>query len=242
MSSKGCCCSTPCSRGGWANGRCSAAACPRLACRKGPYPAVSAETPGAGIENLPGAGQFLRRRGVPSAWRLRANEQVGVVAVSRDRNALVIRDLLAEVATGRVGISPEYDDALDTSRALGIAAVAKKAPATRQHRRFQHRRQLGCGPRSGCTGDLGQGGAPTARPGRRSRPCRAGHPADHAPGLARVRRERLRRRTAALLPPQHRGQPAAPPRSAQRPVTQRSPRRSRPVHCCPGSQAPLNRI
>jgi hypothetical protein len=39
---------------------------------RGPYLAVSAETPGAGTENLPGAGQFLRRRGVPSAWRLRA--------------------------------------------------------------------------------------------------------------------------------------------------------------------------
>ncbi len=64
--------------------------------------------------------------GVPFAWRLRAGEQVGVVAVSRDRNALVIRDLLAKAATGRVGISPEYDDALDTGRALGIAAVARR--------------------------------------------------------------------------------------------------------------------
>ena len=93
---------------------------------RGPYLAVSAETPGAGTENLPGAGQFLRRRGVPSAWRLRADEQVGLVAVSRDRNALVIGDLLAEMATGRVGISPEYDDALDTCRALGSATVARR--------------------------------------------------------------------------------------------------------------------
>ena len=93
---------------------------------RGPYLAVSAETPGAGIENLPGAGQFLRRRGVPSAWRLRAGEQVGLAAVTHDRNAPVIRDLLAEVATGRVGISPGYHDALDTSRALAIAAVARR--------------------------------------------------------------------------------------------------------------------
>jgi hypothetical protein len=42
--------------------------------------------------------------------------------------------------------------------------------------------------------------------------------------------EHRRRRPAAVLPPQHRTQPAAPPRSAQRPVTQRSPRRDRPVH------------
>ena len=93
---------------------------------RGPYLAVSAEAPGRGIENLPGAGPFLRRRGVPSAWRLRADEQAGLVAVSPDRNALVIRDLLAEVATGRVGISPAFDDALDTSWALGIAAVARR--------------------------------------------------------------------------------------------------------------------
>ena len=90
------------------------------------YLAVSAETPGTGIENLPAPGQFLRRAGVPSAWRLRADEQVGVVAVSQDRRALAIRDLLARVATGRGGISPEYDDALDTDRALGIAAVARR--------------------------------------------------------------------------------------------------------------------
>src|SRR5262249_34867168 len=51
---------------------------------RGHYLAVSAETPGAGLENLPGASQFLRRCGVPSAWRLRADEQAGLVAVSRD--------------------------------------------------------------------------------------------------------------------------------------------------------------
>ena len=93
---------------------------------RGSYLAVSAETPGAGIENLPGVGPFLRRRGVSSVWRLRADEQVGLVAVSQDRNVPVIRDLLAEVATGPVGISPDFDDALDTSRALETAAVARR--------------------------------------------------------------------------------------------------------------------
>ena len=92
----------------------------------GPLPGRVRGNTGSGNREPAGAGQFLRRRGVPSAWRLRAGEQVGVVAVSRDRNALVIRDLLAEAATGRVGISPEYDDALDTSRALAIAAVARR--------------------------------------------------------------------------------------------------------------------
>ena len=205
---------------------------------RGPYLAVSAETAGAGTENLPGVGQFLRRRGVPSAWRLRADEQVGLVAISHDRNALIIRDLLAEVATGRVGISPEYDDALDTGRGLGIAAVARR-----------------CLP-PGSTGVASidddsvaalVAGAPEISVrlvhgllGRvvalapEERDILLGHVAD----LARVRRERLRRRTAAVLPPQHRAQPAAPPRRAQRSVTQRSPRRGRPVYRRSGSQAP----
>ena len=204
---------------------------------RGPYLAVSAETPGAGGENLPGAAQFLRRRGVPSAWRLRADEQVGLIAVSQDRNPRVIRDLLAEAATSRVGISAEYDDALDTSRALGIAAIARRclppgstgvasidddwvaallAGAPEISARVVHRL-------------LGQAVALAPE---------SGNPADHAADLARVRRERLRHRTAALLPPQHRTEPAAPPGSAQRPVARRPPRRGSPVHRCSGSQAP----
>ena len=117
---------TPCLRGGWGveNARWQPAAIGLP--ERGSYLAVSAETPGAGIENLPGVGPFLRRRGVSSVWRLRADEQVGLVAVSRDRNVPVIRDLLAEVATGPVGISPDFDDALDTSRALETAAVARR--------------------------------------------------------------------------------------------------------------------
>ncbi|HEV2370778.1 MAG TPA: helix-turn-helix domain-containing protein [Streptosporangiaceae bacterium] len=93
---------------------------------RGRYLAVSAETTGTGTENMPGVGQYLRRCGVPSAWRLRADEQVGLVAVSRTRDALAVKDLLAQVATGRVGLSPDYDDALETSRALGVAAVARR--------------------------------------------------------------------------------------------------------------------
>ncbi|HEV2374128.1 MAG TPA: helix-turn-helix domain-containing protein [Streptosporangiaceae bacterium] len=93
---------------------------------RGRYLAVSAETTGAGTENMPGMGQYLRHAGVPSAWRLRADEQVGLVAVSRTRDVLAVKDLLAQVATGRVGLSPDYDDALETSRALGVAAVARR--------------------------------------------------------------------------------------------------------------------
>ena len=205
---------------------------------RGPYLAVSAETPGAGIENLPGVGPFLRRRGVSSAWRLRADEQAGLVAISQDRNVLFIRDLLAEVATGRVGISPDFDDALETGRALGIAAVARRCLPPGSTGVASVDDDWAAALLAGRAGDLSQSGAPTARPGRRTRPRGAGRPADHVADLARVRRQRVRGRTAAVLPPQHGTQPAAPARSAQRSVAQRSPRRGRTVHRCIRSQAP----
>ena len=99
---------------------------PAIGLPNGALPGRVRRNTGSGNREPARGGPVPPAPGVPSAWRLRAGEQVGVVAVSRDRNALVIRDLLGEAATGRVGISPEYDDALDTSRALGIAAVARR--------------------------------------------------------------------------------------------------------------------
>jgi hypothetical protein len=90
----------------------------------GPYLAVSAETTEAGLENLRAAGQFLHRHGVASAWRLRPDEQVGLIAMNRALPFHAIRELLAREATSRVGISPQFDDALDAFRSLEIAAVA----------------------------------------------------------------------------------------------------------------------
>lgn len=93
---------------------------------RGPYLAVSAETREAGSENLPGVSQVLRRRGIACAWRLRAGEQVGVIALSREHSFRLVRDLLASLASGRVGLSPGYDDAMDTARSLVVAAVARR--------------------------------------------------------------------------------------------------------------------
>src|ERR1035441_9312760 len=92
----------------------------------GPYLAVSAETREAGIENLRAAGQQLRRHGVASAWRLRPDEQVGLIAMNRALPFHAIRESLAKEATGRVGVSPQFADALDACRSLEIAAVARR--------------------------------------------------------------------------------------------------------------------
>ena len=92
----------------------------------GPYLAVSAETKEAGIENVRAAGQYLRRHGVASAWRLRPDEQAGLIAMNQALPFHAIRELLAKEATGRVGISPQFDDARDAGRLLEIAAVARR--------------------------------------------------------------------------------------------------------------------
>ena len=92
----------------------------------GPYLAVSAETKEASIENLRAAGQYLRRHGVASAWRLRPDEQAGLIAMNQALPFHAIRELLAKEATGRVGISPQFDDARDAGRLLEIAAVARR--------------------------------------------------------------------------------------------------------------------
>lgn len=92
----------------------------------GPYLAVSAETREAGVENLRAAGPYLRRHGLASAWRLRPDEQVGLIAMNRALPFHALRELLAKKATARVGISPALDDALETCRSLEIAAVARR--------------------------------------------------------------------------------------------------------------------
>ncbi|MGH9075228.1 MAG: PucR family transcriptional regulator, partial [Acidimicrobiales bacterium] len=93
----------------------------------GPYVVVSAEAVGASAEPLPQAEQVLRRGGVQSAWRQRAGEQVGLVAAGARSPAPPVSALLGSIATGRVGLSPEYDDAMDTARALPLATIARRS-------------------------------------------------------------------------------------------------------------------
>jgi len=93
---------------------------------QGPYVAVAADVPGRGGEGLPRADQVLRRHGVRSAWRLRADEQVGIVALTRDVPAPAVRDLLAPIAVSRAGVSPPYSDLGGTARAVALAGVARR--------------------------------------------------------------------------------------------------------------------
>ena len=93
---------------------------------RGPYVAVSAETPEAGKEGLSRVEHVLQQHGVHSAWRLRADEQVGIVAVSR-QSPRHVTEVLRTLAMGRVGMSRPYEDAMETPRALSEAEMARRS-------------------------------------------------------------------------------------------------------------------
>ncbi len=93
---------------------------------EGPYVAVSAEPVAAGAPALPGVEEFLAGHGVRSAWRTTADGAVGIVAIGEWRTVTSIRELLGALATGRVGLSRSYDDALQTSAAVARAMVARR--------------------------------------------------------------------------------------------------------------------
>jgi len=96
---------------------------------RGPFLAVSAEAPASGGEGLPRADQVLRLHGIRSAWRLGADEQVGIVALSRDHPPDRVRALLAPLALTRTGISPSYDRLGGTAPAVALARVAGRTLA-----------------------------------------------------------------------------------------------------------------
>lgn len=103
---------------------------------RGPFMAVSAELPASGgargpggapqPEGLPKADQVLRLHGIRSAWRLRVDEQVGIVALSRDHPPDRVRALLVPLALTRTGISPSYDRLGGTAVAVSLAGVAAR--------------------------------------------------------------------------------------------------------------------
>jgi hypothetical protein len=93
---------------------------------EGPYVAVSAEQDAAGRPPLPGVEDFLAGHGVRSAWRTTADGTVGIVAIGEWRTVTSIRELLGTLATGRVGLSRSYSDALHSSVAMARAMVARR--------------------------------------------------------------------------------------------------------------------
>lgn len=96
-----------------------------------PFVVVVAEVRSAGEEVLPRIDQVLRHAGRHSTWRVTRHRKIGVVALdSGSGSAAVLGELLAERATGRVGVSPAYADLIDTARHLSLADLAlRSSPA-----------------------------------------------------------------------------------------------------------------
>ncbi|WP_411151624.1 PucR family transcriptional regulator [Streptomyces sp. A30] len=90
---------------------------------RGPYAVVAAAADSPGEEPLPGVEASLRHAHLPSAWRLLADQQIGLIAVGApEAEATGLRILRR--AGARVGVSPRFSSLRDTPQALRFARLA----------------------------------------------------------------------------------------------------------------------
>ncbi|MFC9876004.1 PucR family transcriptional regulator [Nocardia salmonicida] len=89
---------------------------------RGRYVVVAAEVGVAGREALPGIETTLRRAQIISAWRLRPDQQIGVLALPANRESATLAALRKYQA--RIGMSPPYESLTDTPQALHFARLA----------------------------------------------------------------------------------------------------------------------
>jgi len=97
--------------------------------QQGVFVVVAAETRQPGDEPLPGVEQALRARDIRSVWRLDAQRQIGLLAVSREGAIDAACRLLAAHATARVGVSEAFPGLGSVPPALRQARVACLAAA-----------------------------------------------------------------------------------------------------------------
>jgi hypothetical protein len=93
----------------------------------GPYVVVAAELPAIGKLGLPTIENKLSVRDIRSAWRLLPDLQVGIVHLRGHATPAALGkvvEVLRQLATARVGISPPFDELAETSDALRLARLA----------------------------------------------------------------------------------------------------------------------
>jgi PucR C-terminal helix-turn-helix domain/GGDEF-like domain len=93
----------------------------------GPYIVVSAEVEADGADPLPRIDQSLRRLGMRSAWSLRPDELLGLVALGREHSLAVLRDQIGSETSARVGLSPPFARLDEIPHAVALAAIARSA-------------------------------------------------------------------------------------------------------------------
>lgn len=89
----------------------------------GPYAVVAAELMAPGRLALPAVEEALAARGLPSAWRLMPDLQVGIVALGETSSASLVA-VLGAAAQGRIGLSPTFDGLDTAAQALELARLA----------------------------------------------------------------------------------------------------------------------
>ncbi|MEV0640979.1 helix-turn-helix domain-containing protein [Streptomyces sp. NPDC050619] len=90
---------------------------------RGPYAVVAAAAESPGEAPLPGVEASMRQAQLPSAWRLLADQQIGLIAVAApEAEATGLRILRR--AGARVGVSPRFSSLRETPQALRFARLA----------------------------------------------------------------------------------------------------------------------
>ncbi len=90
---------------------------------RGPSLVAAASADAPGEQPLAGTESALRQAGIPCAWRLLPDQQLGLAALSTPTaEATCLRVMRRSGA--RVGVSPSFDDLRDTPRALRFARLA----------------------------------------------------------------------------------------------------------------------
>jgi PucR C-terminal helix-turn-helix domain/GGDEF-like domain len=89
----------------------------------GPFVVITADTTRPGADAMPDVEPKLRSLDVASAWRQLPDVQVGIVHVKTDHHVDATLTLVAQLATGRIGVSARFGDLRDTPRALLQARV-----------------------------------------------------------------------------------------------------------------------
>jgi hypothetical protein len=98
--------------------------------RQGPYVVAAMRTLDPGVEPVPGIEDTLRRRGVPSAWRVQVADQVGVLVLSTRMSIDHVCALLAEITNETVGLSEVYENLETTPASVRQARIASRAAST----------------------------------------------------------------------------------------------------------------
>jgi hypothetical protein len=93
--------------------------------QNGPYVVIAARVADIGSHALPQIERGLGGLGIDSAWRLMHDVEIGVARLPRPGEDQFDRLVAAlEIGTGRVGVSPPYDDLRTTSQSLRLARIA----------------------------------------------------------------------------------------------------------------------